>query len=365
MQLRDSGPGESRARSRLPEIATAVLGLAFLGSQFPGPFALLDNLSNFPAHFGVAFLACAALLFRRGRRAFALAAIAAAALALVPVLPWYFDREGGTPAASPPHLKLLVANVYYSNRKFGRVRRLVEEEDPDVVGLVEVNERWLSELGPLRERYPHHFEVPDERLVGFALYSRLPISGAREVRATGGATTAILATLVTDAGEIDLLLVHPASPVSAAAIHNRNAQVAALARLVREAGRPTLLAGDLNLTMWNRAYRPLVEVAGLHNARAGHGIGPTWPALGRLGVPIDHVLATPEIGLRNFRVLRSIGSDHRPIVSEFALRKRRLASTCPGMHAETAPPPARDFAREPTERRCPEPPSSTASRAPR
>jgi hypothetical protein len=54
--------------TRLVEAAAVLLGLAFLGAQFPGPFALLDNLSNFPAHFGAAFLACAALLAWRGRR---------------------------------------------------------------------------------------------------------------------------------------------------------------------------------------------------------------------------------------------------------------------------------------------------------
>lgn len=314
-------PAQSAARKAgLVETAAALLGLAFLGAQFPAPFALLDNLSNFPAHFGAAFLACAALLAWRGRRTPALAAAAAAVLALAPVLPWYLDREADAPAAASPHLKVLVANVRFSNRHFDRIRRLVTEEDPDVVGLVEVNALWLKEMQLLRERYPHHLEVPDERYVGLALYSRLPIADAREIAVRGDAKTAIAATLITATGEIDLLLAHPASPLNGAAIRRRNAQVEALAWHVRDSGRPTLLAGDLNLTMWNRGYRPLAEVAGLHNARAGHGIGPTWPALGRLGVPIDHILATPDVSLRNFRVLRPVGSDHRPIVSEFALR---------------------------------------------
>ena len=89
---------------------------------------------------------------------------------------------------------------------------------------------------------------------------------------------------------------------------------------MRDTGRPTVVAGDLNSTMWNAGYRPLREIARLHNARAGHGIGPTWPAISTLGVPIDHILATPDVGLRGFRVLRSVGSDHRPIAAEFALR---------------------------------------------
>jgi endonuclease/exonuclease/phosphatase (EEP) superfamily protein YafD len=197
---------------------------------------------------------------------------------------------------------------------------LVSEENPDVVGLVEVSEHWLHKLERLRERYPYHFEVPDQRHVGLALYSRLPLAGARTIRIGDGSTPAIAATLTTPAGKVEILLVHPASPLDAAAIRRRNAQIRALAQHVRDTGRPTVLAGDLNITMWNSGYRPLVEVAELRNARAGHGIGPTWPAIGRLGVPIDHILATPDVHLRAFRLLRPIGSDHRPIVAEFALR---------------------------------------------
>jgi endonuclease/exonuclease/phosphatase (EEP) superfamily protein YafD len=183
-----------------------------------------------------------------------------------------------------------------------------------------VSEQWLRKLEPLRERYPHHLEVPDELHIGLALYSRLPIAGARTIRIGDGSTPAIAATLTTPAGEVDVLLVHPASPIDAAAIRRRNAQIRALAQHVRDTGRPTVLAGDLNVTMWNAGYRPLEDVADLRNARAGHGIGPTWPAIGRLGVPIDHILATPDVHLRDFRLLRPIGSDHRPIVAEFALR---------------------------------------------
>ncbi len=306
-------------QSRLVEAAAILLGLAFLGAQFPGPFAVLDNLSNFPAHFGIAFLASAALLAWRGHRLWAIGAGAAAILAFAPVLPWYLGGETDVPAASPS-LKLLVSNVYFSNREFDRIQRLVAEENPDVVGLVEVSERWLRKLKPLRERYPHHFEVPDELHVGLALYSRLPISAARVIRIGDRSTPAIAATLDTAAGQIEILLVHPASPVDAAAIRRRNAQILALAQHVRDSGRPTVLAGDLNITMWNAGYRPLEEIGRLHNARAGRGIGPTWPAIARLGVPIDHILATPDVSLRRFRVLRSVGSDHRPIAAEFAVR---------------------------------------------
>jgi endonuclease/exonuclease/phosphatase (EEP) superfamily protein YafD len=109
------------------------------------------------------------------------------------------------------------------------------------------------------------------------------------------------------------------SPVSAPFLRKRNEQIEALARYAGKARGPLVMAGDLNLTMWNAAYRPLAEAAGLHNARKGHGIGATWPSVGP-GVPIDHVLATPDVRLRNFRVLSRIGSDHLPVFTEFSIR---------------------------------------------
>ncbi len=249
----------------------------------------------------------------------ALACLALAALPLARVVPWYLGGDARPEDPARPYVRLLVSNVYYANRHHGRLLGLVEREDPDVVGLVEVNARWLRKLKRLRASYPYHYEVPDEHYVGLALYSRLPIEDARELELPGEPSTpAIAATLKMPGGDVELVLVHPVSPVGAAFIRQRNAQIAALARHAGAARAPLVLAGDLNLTMWNDAYRPLEEAAGLHNARRGHGIGATWPAIGPLGVPIDHILASPGVRLRNFRVLPGIGSDHLPVTAEFS-----------------------------------------------
>jgi endonuclease/exonuclease/phosphatase (EEP) superfamily protein YafD len=305
---------------RLLTALAALLGIAYAASQVPGPFAVLDNLSNFPAHFAAGFVAVAALFAARRRLGAALACLALAALPLSQVLPWYFT--GGTKLEGPAKtsVRLLVSNVYYANTEHERLLGLVDEERPDVIGLVEVTEDWLRNLAPLRSRYPYHFEVPDERYVGLALYSRLPLRGARVLELPDtGSTPAIAATLESPGRDVEIVLAHPASPVGADFIRMRNAQISALARHARAAQAPLVLAGDLNLTMWNDGYRPLVATAGLENAREGRCICATWPAVGPLGVPIDHVLASPGVRLRNFRVLRGIGSDHLPVAVEFAI----------------------------------------------
>jgi len=280
---------------------------------------VLDNLSNFPVHFGFAFIACAFLLAAQRQFAWATGAVAAAALALAPVVPWYFGAEAAPADPARPWVKLLVSNVYIANPRRQLIQDLVAEVSPDVVGLVEVNSLWLRRLKPLRERYPYHFEVPDENYIGVALYSRLPLDNARVLQLPGEPSTpAVAATLKAPGGDVEIVLVHPNSPLTAQLIRRRNEQILALAEYVRAAGRPLVIAGDFNLSMWNAGYRPLADVAELHNARDGHGVGPTWPSLWRLGVPIDHILATPDVALRDFRVLRGVGSDHFPISAELS-----------------------------------------------
>ena len=217
-------------------------------------------------------------------------------------------------------MKLLVSNVYFHNDQHRRLIALVREEQPDVIGLVEVTSRWLRRLEPLHADYPYRIEVPDEVFAGLALFSRLPLTDACVLDLDGTHVPAIAANLATPHGPVEIVIVHPISPVSEEYLELRNRQVRAIARYARAANRRLVVAGDFNLTMWNRNYRPLVEEGRLRNAREGHGIGATWPAGWPLGVPIDHILATGAVQLRDFRVLRPIGSDHRPIAAEFAAR---------------------------------------------
>jgi endonuclease/exonuclease/phosphatase (EEP) superfamily protein YafD len=304
----------------LARVSLALLSISFISAQFGDLHFLLDNLSNFPVHFAAGFLACATMLAKSGDRRLALVATTGLAIALVPVVPWYF---AGTTQVSQPgaiSVKFFVSNVYFRNHRYGKLLRLIDREQPDVVGLVEVNSGWIRKFARLRALYPYHFEIPDEAAIGLALYSKLPLTHARMLRGGDAGTPAIAATMATADGEIEIILAHPLSPIDTEHVRRRNAQLHALGDYVGGLDRPVVVAGDLNATMWNRNYREFAERGGLHNARAGHGVGPTWPSVWPLGVPIDHILATESVRFRNFRVLEGIGSDHLPVSAEFSLR---------------------------------------------
>ena len=312
--------GNGRKLLKLARASAVLLGLAYVAAQFAVGVALLDNLSNFPVHFAAGFLACAALFAALKSRPWSLACCGAAALAFAPVVPWYFGQAADPGDATRQFAKFFVSNVYFANGEHELLRQRIAEENPDLVGLVEVTSTWIGKLDSLRADYPYHFEVPDERFAGLALYSRLPLSDARVLDLGVPSTPAIAATANTQAGEIEFILVHPVPPLNAELIRQRNEQILSISRYVGASGKPAVLAGDLNVTMWNDGYRPLAETGGLQNARDGHGVRPTWPSILPIGVPIDHILATRNVELREFRVLRGVGSDHLPISAEFSLR---------------------------------------------
>ncbi len=319
MSLRQPTPPSRSTAARFLQWLVVLLGAALAASQLGGLHYMLDNLSNFLPQFSAAFALCAAALAALRDFRWAAASAVGAVLAFAPVWPWYLSDEPAPRDATTAPLKLLVSNVYFRNDEHARLIRVIEEERPDVIGLVEVTPRWLRKLEPIHAAYPWRFELPDEGYVGLALFSRLPLTDTRVLRLGGAAPPAIAATLSTPDGPVELVLAHAATPVSGEFAELRNAQVRALARFAVAEERPLILAGDLNLTMWNRNYRPLAE-AGLVNARQGHGIGASWPAGWPLGVPIDHILATPAVQVRNFRVLGAVGSDHLPVSAEFSAR---------------------------------------------
>ena len=236
---------------------------------------MLDNLSNFPAHFAAGFLACAALFAWRRRLIAALACAAARRARARARRPVVLRRRAAPDDPARPRVKPARLERLLRQPAPRAPPRAGGAENPDVVGLVEVNARWLRKLKPLRARYPYHYEVPDEHFVGLALYSRLPLEmrACSPCRANGPRPRSPRRS-------------RPAAATSRSSSHircrrsARNSsgggmqQIAALARHVER---------GLGFRWYSRAtsisrcgidaYRPLAETAGLHNARAGHGIG--------------------------------------------------------------------------------------------
>jgi len=119
---------------------------------------------------------------------------------------------------------------------------------------------------------------------------------------------------------VGVVLIHPLPPISAAALAAQVATLDAAADRVAALAMPVLVLGDFNATPWSQPFHRFQARTGLCDSRAGFGFAPSFPAASAaLRIPIDHLLASCEIGVRDRRVERDVGSDHLPVVLDLVI----------------------------------------------
>ncbi|MBA3394310.1 MAG: endonuclease/exonuclease/phosphatase family protein [Deltaproteobacteria bacterium] len=220
------------------------------------------------------------------------------------------------PAGGVP-VRLLLANVLTANERYADVRDLITTTRPDLVGLVEVDDIWLAELEPALAGY-QRLASPRSDNLGIALYARGSLDGA--IEALGTEWPSVVATVTLANARLSIVLTHPIPPISAAHERAQIRQLDAIAARALTLPPPVAIAGDLNATPWSRMFLRLVARSGLCDSRAGFGLQTTFPTnLALLGIPIDHVLLSCDVGVRDRRIGPAIGSDHFPVILDLVL----------------------------------------------
>jgi endonuclease/exonuclease/phosphatase (EEP) superfamily protein YafD len=309
-------------RPRLRGLAASAVALAAIGTVgsvlvalVPAwPFALLEHF-RFQYVWGGALVvaACAGLRMRGWFDAALIATLVNACW----VLPDLSQRARPLPRDGEP-VRVLLLNVHTSSSAFADVSRLISDTAPDVIGLVEVDARWLAQLAPALAPYPHHIDDPREDNFGIALYSKLPLRGATEL--LGSQLPTLVATIELRGTPLDVVLTHPIPPVRPEPLAMQLSQLDAVARRTRALGSRVVLMGDFNATPWSQPFRTLVAATGLCDTRAGFGLQASFPASSAvLRIPIDHVLASCAIGVRSRAIERDVGSDHLPVLIDLVV----------------------------------------------
>lgn len=303
-----------RLKASVARLSLLLIPL-WIGSHLSSLAHPLDLLSNFRQpllHLALVVLALNLVLRNRATAGWCGLAVFTLASGVVP---WAMP-ESNTHGARG-ELKIYHANVWTANEDHQRVLRQIEEEQPDIIALLEVNGRWMRALESLRETHPHHKLLPQEDNFGLALYSKLPLQEIQVLRFSTIPVDSLSAVVTLPEGEKLLLcLTHPVPPVSKAGFSSRNAALESMGQYLGSRGEPRVLLGDLNTAMWSHHYLGMESTSGMRNARRGFGVLGSWPADGWVRIPIDHCLVSPEIGVKGFRLLPSNGSDHLPFIAE-------------------------------------------------
>jgi endonuclease/exonuclease/phosphatase (EEP) superfamily protein YafD len=259
----------------------------------------------------------AALTALRERRKLA-ACLALLAVTQVAPLVRYSGRNPVPPDAdSQERLRIVAANVLEPNQEYGRVDELIREEQPDVVGLIEVTPGLLKALEPLRREFPYRTELPTGGR-GFALWFRLPPRSmdAPEVLVDGG--NAVVHATVTLGGVVrHLWLVHIPNPIGRRR-GSSNPDLSAIAERIRHTPGSHVVFGDFNRTDGSPFLRDFLRATRLRDSRLGFGRQPSWPVWSWYRIAIDHAFLSQDLAVAERRLGPPIGSDHLPLVLEVA-----------------------------------------------
>jgi endonuclease/exonuclease/phosphatase (EEP) superfamily protein YafD len=300
---------------RLLGLAWAAMALLCVLTFWQSPY-LLDLASPFRVHLLIGLLLTGLpltlLLPHRNRWVFVGLPLAISITFLSYLLP----RSTKLDPARCGQARMAVANIYSGNLDLSRLAAWTEKENPDLLFVVEVTGAHVAQLQSLP--FPYKSLHPRQSNFGLALLAKTAPSKL-EVLEEDTPFPSLLGTWP----EYRVLMTHPIPPISMAARQVGDEQVARLfAKLEASPGPPLLVIGDLNATGWDLRLEPL-KLAGMQEARLGHGLLPTWPAdRPVLGIPIDHIFLPPGWESRDCRRGPQIGSDHYPLVADVAWPRR-------------------------------------------
>lgn len=246
------------------------------------------------------------------------AALAWQSSRIVPYTPLAPVQVQRTRAAAPQtSLRILIANVLMHNRQYDRFLNMVCDESPDVILAVEIDDHWLAHLQPLEQGYPYAVRQPQANMYGMLLLSRLELHEPQVRFLVQRDIPSIHTRIALRNGTlIDFYGLHPRppEPLRDQNATPRDAELVLIGRAIRQHGRPSVVAGDLNDVAWSDTNKLFLRLSRLLDPRAGRGFYNTFHAdLPLFRFPLDHVFHSNCFTLIALRRLAHIGSDHFPM----------------------------------------------------
>ncbi|NNE98670.1 MAG: endonuclease [Pyrinomonadaceae bacterium] len=221
------------------------------------------------------------------------------------------------------NIKLLIANVLIENRDSEKLLSLIEEYDPDVILLAEVDGWWIEATKQLEERYPFTVLHPLDNAYGIAFFSKLELVSPRLRFLVEKDVPSVETEIKLRNGKIiNFYGLHPRPPIPGEKLSSetRDAELLIAAKEIQGSDQPTIVAGDFNDVAWSETTRLFQRISGLLDARIGRGFYNTFHADHFfLRFPLDHVFQSNHFRLDEIQRLGSINSDHFPIFVSLTL----------------------------------------------
>jgi len=244
-------------------------------------------------------------------------------------------------AASRATVRVMSYNVFLGH-DWENAARLIEQNPADVICLQEVVEerfpnRAFVRASQVAERFqgewnycPLWFRRP-RRIGNMTIVTRGRLSKPRVLHVSGSQPYGTWSKVQIDGVRFVVVNLHLAPmhgflPIAFAATEYRRVrETVHLHKMIRRSRLPVIALGDYN-TFWPSpgyftARRDLIEC----RQRVARRHAATRPTCA-LPFIIDHIFVTPDVKVRDYRVIIGPGSDHRPVMAAVAVRSNATAT---------------------------------------
>ncbi|MFK8079774.1 MAG: endonuclease/exonuclease/phosphatase family protein [Granulosicoccus sp.] len=225
------------------------------------------------------------------------------------------------------NIRILSSNVLTHNRNAQALLDLVHKHKPDILITLESDHWWQEQLDTL-DQYPHRVQCPLDNLYGMHVYSQLKLENPRiEFLVEPDKPSMSMDISLNEHQQTKLYVAHPAPPAPDENTESteRDVELIIIAKEVALLTTPVIVAGDLNDVAWSATTRLFREISGLKDPRVGRGMFNTFNACHWfIRWPLDHVFVSKHFKLHQLQRLPHIGSDHFPLLVEFALTETHI-----------------------------------------
>ncbi len=221
------------------------------------------------------------------------------------IAPFSFITQAAATTDGKTEVKIAVFNKLYSNNNYSAIEHIIQDINPDILGIVEIKEVDKDNLQILKD-YPYRFSKANRDDATVSYYSKFPTKLIDDKKLR---STLILEVSISNA-KYSILLTHPKPMISPSWFEDRDQELAEIAQIILTNQHPTILLGDLNTTPWSNSYQLLSKLEKVKNTSKGKGIQFTTTK-GLVNAHIDHIFVPTSSRVNNFNVVEVAGSDHK------------------------------------------------------
>ncbi len=228
-------------------MAVVFVTSGFAALSFIPGIWIFDQLSQFRLIYPLILAICLPILCAlRAFRALVLSLILLI-VTTIPVATMFFPTRGAVAdgSARPQEIPLSVLNFnseFQHNDNYKSFDELVKTREPDVVAIVEINQKWMDALSETMKSYPFRKFVNEG--AGLALFSKYPIVKNRIEHFGKSRHPRMFAELKVKDRIINVIVAHPATPKTLWGFEERNSEIRLLADEIKAISGPKIFIGD-------------------------------------------------------------------------------------------------------------------------